>query len=809
MNNRYVCIHGHFYQPPRENPWLEAIEAQDSAQPFHDWNERITYECYTPNTASRILDEKGDIIDITNNYSKISFNFGPTLLSWMEKYEPETYKAILKADEESRKRFSGHGSAMAQAFGHIIMPLANLRDKQTQVVWGIRDFEYRFKRKPEGMWLPEAAVDTETLEVLAEQNIKFTVLAPRQARRVRKIGESHWTDVSGEWIDPRMPYLCNLPSGKKIMLFFYDGGISQDVAFKGLLKNGRDFANRFAYSFTHESEHKPQLVHIATDGESYGHHHRHGDMALAYCLHYLEKEGLATITNYGEFLEKFPPTYETEIFENSSWSCVHGVERWRNNCGCNTGGTHYHQNWRDPLRTALDWLRNHLVELYEKETGKYLHNPWQARNAYMDVLLNRSKNKVEAFIHSFAKKELTKEERVKVVKLLEMQRHTMLMYTSCGWFFDELSGIETIQVIQYAGRAIQLAEEVADIKLEKAFTELLAKAPSNLDEYVNGAHIYEAYAKPARLDLLKVGLHYAIVSLFEEYPENLPIYSYVFKSEVYDRMEAGVQKLVIGIAKVYSTITLEESEVSFVVLYLGQHSIIANAMENMPDEVFNAMHGKIRKSFLRSEVGEIMQLMSQYFGSRWYSLFHLSKDEQRRVFNQIMQKTLQKMENSFRQIYEHNYHMMNLTNHANAPLPAIFRTTVEFILNADLRKLFEEEHINLDELERLTEEVEHWAVKLDVDTLDFVITKRMNAIMKLFSTNPKNTERLKYILEIFKHLKKLPMIIDRWMIQNIYFTIGQTHFREVQALASRGDISAQKWLKYFEELGDELEVHIG
>lgn len=809
MNNRYVCIHGHFYQPPRENPWLEAIEAQDSAQPFHDWNERITYECYAPNTASRILDEKGDIVDITNNYSKISFNFGPTLLSWMEKYEPETYKAILKADEESRKRFSGHGSAIAQAFGHIIMPLANLPDKHTQVVWGIRDFEYRFKRKPEGMWLPEAAVDTETLEVLAEHNIKFTVFAPRQARRMRRIGDSHWTDVSGEHIDTRMPYLCNLPSGRTIVLFFYDGGISQDVAFKGLLKNGRDFANRFAHSFTHESEYKPQLVHIATDGESYGHHHRHGDMALAYCLHYLEKQGLATITNYGEFLEKFPPTHEAEIFENSSWSCVHGVERWRHNCGCNTGGTHYHQSWRDPLRTSLDWLREHLVDLYDKEASKYLYNPWQARNAYMDVLLHRSRNKVESFVHSFAKKELTKEERIQVIKLLEMQRHAMLMYTSCGWFFDEISGIETIQVIQYAGRAIQLAEEVADIKLEKAFTERLTKAPSNLDEYVNGAHIYEVYAKPARLDLLKVGLHYAIVSLFEEYPENLPIYSYIFKSEVYDRMEAGVQKLVIGIAKVYSTITLEESEVSFVVLYLGQHSIIANAMENMPDEVFNAMHGKIRRAFLRSEVGEIMHLMSQYFGPQWYSLFHLSKDEQRRVFNQILQKTLLKMENSFRHIYEHNYHMMNLTNHANAPLPAIFKTTVEFILNADLRKLFEEEHINLDELERLTEEVERWAVKLDVDTLDFVITKRMNAIMKLFSSNPRNTERLKYILEIFKQLKKLPMEMDRWMIQNMYFSMGQTHFKEVQAVASRGDVSAQKWVKYFKELGDELEVHVG
>ncbi len=381
----------------------------------------------------------------------MSFNFGPTLLSWMEANEPETYQAILQADRESQENFSGHGSAMAQVYGHLIMPLANRHDKITQVVWGIRDFEHRFGRRPEGMWLSESAVDTETLEVLAEYGITFTLLAPRQAKAIRKMGAAQWQDVSHERVDPRMPYRCQLPSGRSIDLFFYDGFISQDVAFKGLLKDGRHFAERFMQAFTPEST--PQLVHIATDGESYGHHHRHGDMALAYCLHYIESQGLAKITNYGEFLEKFPPTHEVQIFENSSWSCVHGVERWRNNCGCNTGGNSgWHQHWRQPLRESLDWLRENLIAVYEKEMKDFVADPWAIRNNYIKVLLDRSPQWVRTFLQEQAGRDLSRDEQVKMLKLLEMQRHAMQMYTSCGWFFDEVSGIETIQILQYASR---------------------------------------------------------------------------------------------------------------------------------------------------------------------------------------------------------------------------------------------------------------------------------------------------------------------------------------------------------------------
>jgi Alpha-amylase/alpha-mannosidase len=466
---RYICIHGHFYQPPRENPWLEEIEVQDSAYPFHDWNERITAECYATNGVSRILDGQNRIIQIVNNYARISFNFGPTLLSWMEQKAPSAYRAILAADRESQKYFSGHGSALAQVYNHIIMPLANRHDKYTQIFWGIRDFEKRFGRKPEGMWLAETAVDLETLDIMAELGIQFTILSPYQARRVRTQGSKQWQDVVGGHIDPTMAYLQHLPSGRTITLFFYDGPISQGVAFERLLSSGERFAHRLIGAFS-DDRHWPQLVHIATDGETYGHHHRFGEMALAYALHYIESNNLARITIYGEYLERHPPTYEVEILENTSWSCFHGIERWRSNCGCNSGNNPgWNQEWRAPLRNALDWLRDAITPAYDEIGRQLLRDPWAARNDYIAVILDRSSENIARFLEHHAIRKLHDAEKVTVLKLMELQRHAMLMYTSCGWFFDELSGIETVQIIQYAGRVIQLAEELFEQAIEAPF----------------------------------------------------------------------------------------------------------------------------------------------------------------------------------------------------------------------------------------------------------------------------------------------------------------------------------------------------
>ncbi|HZJ02136.1 MAG TPA: DUF3536 domain-containing protein, partial [Thermoleophilia bacterium] len=383
MAKRYICVHGHFYQPPRENPWLEAIELQDSAYPYHDWNERITAECYETNGVARILNDAGKIESIVNNYARMSFNFGPTLLQWMEDRAPEAYAAVLEADRLSLERFGGHGSAMAQAYNHLIMPLANERDRRTQIIWGIRDFEDRFGRAPKGMWLPETAVDLPTLELLAEFAIDFTILAPRQAHRVRPLGagEDDWADVTGGEIDPTRAYRQQLPSGKQISLFFYDGPISQAIAFEGLLNRGDLLANRLLGAFNSERD-WTQLVHIATDGETYGHHHRNGEMALAWALARIEKEDDVELANYGSYLEVNPPEYEVEIYEDSSWSCIHGVERWRADCGCNTGGhPGWTQAWRGPLRDALDWIRDEIAPHYEEQAGLLLKDPWAARNA--------------------------------------------------------------------------------------------------------------------------------------------------------------------------------------------------------------------------------------------------------------------------------------------------------------------------------------------------------------------------------------------------------------------------------------------
>lgn len=472
---RFLTVHGHFYQPPRENPWLEAVEVEDGAAPYHDWNERITAECYAPNS---------------NNLKKISFNFGPTLLSWLERYHPETYANILEADRSSRAERSGHGNAIAQVYAHPIMPLATRRDKITQVRWGIEDFRHRFGRDPEGMWLPETAVDRETLAVLAEAGIRFTILAPSQARRVRPLKESRWADVGGERIDPSHAYHYVTAGGRSLALFFYDGPISRAIAFEDALADGETLLARLMAGFSAERA-WPQLVHAATDGESYGHHTRLGDRTLAAALEKIEREGRVTLTNYGAFLATHPPLREVEIFESTSWSCAHGVARWLSDCGCRVGHPDWHQRWRAPLREAVDWLRDQLDPFYEVRLGTLLKDPWAARDDYIHLILNNAPDARTEFFARHQRTPLDSGRRVKALTLLELQRHRLVMYTSDGWFFDEISGLEAVQVLRYAARAMQLAGSLGLSGLEEGFLRRLAAAPSNIPEFGNGARVYQ------------------------------------------------------------------------------------------------------------------------------------------------------------------------------------------------------------------------------------------------------------------------------------------------------------------------------
>lgn len=495
--NRYLCIHGHFYQPPRENPWSGVIEEQKTAAPYHNWNERITAECYLPNAQTQILNNQDHPISTINNYSNISFNMGPTLLSWMEKHAPETYHAILEADKESIKKFSGHGSAIAQVYNHMIMPLSNGRDKETQVIWGIKDFEYRFKRKPEGMWLAETAVNIDTLETLAKYEIAFTILSPVQAQQMKLIDGKGWVDVSEGTIDTQLPYLCRLPSGKTIILFFYNDLIANEAAFGKLLKNGINFANRLIGEYP-EHQKKPRLVHIANDGETYGHHHQFANMALAYMLHHVEQNKLAKITIYGEFLANNPPIHEVQIIEDTSWSCFHGIDRWKANCGCSMDDQkEWSQQWRKHLRESLDWLRDELAGLFHHSMENYYDDPWAVRNNYISVLLEDTPENRQLFLWQLSAKKLSAGDQRTIITLLEMQRYAMLMYTSCAWFFDDISGLEAVQILRYAARAMQLAVEAGGKNCQNEFLDRLESAKSNIAEMKNGRVIYDRFVKSA------------------------------------------------------------------------------------------------------------------------------------------------------------------------------------------------------------------------------------------------------------------------------------------------------------------------
>jgi len=805
--SRYICLHGHFYQPPRENPWLEAVELQDSAHPFHDWNEKITAQCYAPNTASRILNPEQRIIQIVNNYSKMSFNFGPTLLSWLERQRPDTYAAILEADRLSQARFSGHGSALAQAYNHLILPLANRRDKYTQVIWGIEDFRSRFGRDPEGMWLPETAVDTETLEILAECGIRFTILAPGQAKRVQSVSpEPVWEEVEGGTIDPSTGYLCPLPSGRSISLLFYDGAISQEIAFSGLLNNGQAFAQRLMRSFN-ATNGQPQLVHAAVDGETFGHHQRFGDMALAYCLHLIESEELALLTNYGEFLEKHPPVRQVEIVENSSWSCIHGIERWRDNCGCHSGmHPGWTQAWRSPLRQSLDWLRDQAAGVFEAAGSSLLRSPWQARDAYITVILDRSRENIERFLAEQAGGKLSRERKIKVLRLLEMQRYAQLMFTSCGWFFDEISGIENVQILQYAARVVQFLEVLAPVPIEMEFMERLAAAPSNL--FGNGARVYEMLVKPCRLDLLRVGVHYAVSSLFKDYADKTAIYCYTVRKELHATFETGLLRLAVGKAKVSSNITWNEETISYAVLHLGDHNISGGAGRFQGHEAHALMEGEIRSAFDRADVPETIRLIDTHFGTNVFSLWHLFRDEQRMVIDRILTLTYTDIEATYRRIFETSHAVMNYLHELRVPLPQFFVVAAERIVNLDLIRTFDAGAIDLEKLESLITTATRLGLDLDQEVLGFRASVWLTGVAEQLLENPEEQERMQEITRVLRLLRSVEVVPDLWRAQNIYFSVGESTYGQMRGQGGEQDRFADEWIRSFEELGNYLNVTI-
>jgi alpha-amylase/alpha-mannosidase (GH57 family) len=807
MPDHHICLHGHFYQPPRENPWLEALEIQDSAYPYHDWNARITSECYARNASARILDDQNRIARITNNYARMSFNVGPTLMAWLEQHHPETYAAILAADQLSRQHFAGFGSAIAQPYNHMIMPLANRADRITQIVWGIADFERRFGRAPEGMWLPEAAVDLQTLAVMADRKIAFTILSPPQADRIRPVGTPDWHDVSDGSIDPRRAYLQRLEGGRRMAIFFYDGPIAREVAFEGLLNSGEALVERLLAAFDHAND-DHQIVHIATDGETFGHHHRFGDMALAWALEKIDSGDAARLTNYAQWLAEHPPTWEVRIKENTAWSCSHGVERWKSDCGCHSGQQpQWHQQWRAPLRRALDGLRDTLADIYTVQAGTLFAHPWQVRDDYIQVILERSADTIDRFLKAHLNTALTDQTRTQALKLLEMQRHAMLMYTSCGWFFDDLSGIETVQVIMYAGRALQLAEELGETGLEAPFLEALSLARSNFATHGDGGDIYRKWVKPAGVDLKKAATHYAISSFFEDFPAAVTIYCYEFENLESRNAEAGIAKLAVGRVQVVSQITRQSAHFHYAVLHMGDHNISCGIRPFDP-AAYAGMTTDVMNAFDNSDMPLLFQRFNTHFPGALYSLTSLFRDEQRKVLATILEATTADALGMYRRLYDNHAFLMRFIHDSGSPIPQALVTAAQIVINSDLNGEFGRRKLDFEAIRSLIDEARRTGIALDADTLEFTLRHTLEHLARAFKAHPDRTALLEPLTTGAALAAELPFTVGLQEIQNVHYRLKQTVYPLFQTKAAAGDAAARNWVETFGRLATILKIRM-
>jgi alpha-amylase/alpha-mannosidase (GH57 family) len=806
-SKRFICIHGHFYQPPRENPWLETVETQDSAAPYHDWNERVCAECYAPNGAARIVNSKNQITRIVNNYARMSFNFGPTLLSWLMENAPRTYRMILDGERRSRKSFNGHSSAMAQVYNHIILPLANRRDRITQIRWGIADYQRHYGTPPEGMWLSETAADTDSLELMAQHGIKFTVLAPHQCRHIRSLKDgSDWTETPNASVDTTRPYLVRFDSGVSIAVFFYDGPASRAIAFEGLLNSGESLAARLKGGFKDNAQ--PQLVHVATDGESYGHHHKYGEMALAYALRLLEADKTVKLTNYGSYLAQFPPEYEAEIVDNTSWSCEHGVERWRSNCGCNGGKQGWNQAWRGPLRQALDELRDAVAPLTEQEGGKLFRDVWAARDSYIEVVLDRRAEKMDRFLAENQSHALTEAERVRALELMEMQRHAQLMYTSCGWFFDDISGIETVQIIAYAARVLQLAKELfgeqADA-LEPRFFSRLGEARSNVAAASDGARLYKDQVRPMQLGLEEVAAHYGISSVFSSFAEETELFCYRVRRQAYDIYTSGRGRLALGRASIASVITDKRESFSFAVLHFGDQNITAAVKPCKEEDAaeFETFARQAAEQLERAKFPEVIRLLDRYYGHVDYSLTSLFRDEQRRIVQVILSSTLSSIENSLTTIYEDHASLLHYLSQAGLPKPPALTMAAEFAVSAGLRKALDGVPIDQALLRSFLALAKADQIPLETSTLSYIADQRMKHAMVELQISAGSLEMLGRALTLARTLVELPFELNLWQAQNIWYEIMRVSSYGLTTLAT-DDFS--RWEKDFCELGRCLSI---
>jgi alpha-amylase/alpha-mannosidase (GH57 family) len=818
----YVVIHGHFYQPPRENPWIEKIEEEVSARPFHDWNTRIANECYTPNSCARIFDGGHRILDIVNNYERLSFNFGPTLLAWLEVQAPLTYQRILAADRQSLARL-GHGNAIAQAYNHVILPLANPRDLETEIIWGLADFEHRFSRKAEAMWLPETAVNYPTLAALAAHGMKYVILSPYQARRVRPLEGGAWEMVQAQTLDTTQPYRCFLPNPADasddrhyIDVFFYNGGVASDLSFGGLLRDSNHLVARLAEGFRPDLP-RPQLLSVATDGENYGHHHKFGELALAYALDKLVPQRGFTLTNYAAFLEVAPPRMRVELEvgskkEGSSWSCAHGVGRWQEDCGCSTGGPpDWNQRWRAPLRQAFDFLNDRLAQVFVEEGARYLRDPWAARHDYIEVILDRREETIDRFFSRHGVRGLDRQTWFQPLRLLEMQRHTLLMYTSCGWFFADLAGLETIQVMKYAARALQLGQRYLQEDLEEPFLQILEKARSNLAKEGDGRQIFLNRVKPAVADYNKVANQWAI-SWLKDRERQCPTHIYHFQVKPLDHevRTQGTLDLASGHLRVTSGITWWEENLGFFTAHLGSYLYRTQVLPNPQPEEFQAL----KQEFFRvlSETPEgLIPLLASRLGERYYTVHDIFQEEKEQIFLDLL------ADNRAEALVDLGHHFDNAAPVLKAmasdglPFPRLYQALGEITLNRRLvqilRRLEPEPELfpASGEMLELLKEAELFGFKLESHEGSKILRRILDHhLMDLAAGfNQASADSLMNFLQL---QRRIPITIEVTESQNFFFALMQEHFAALAARAA-GDPQVRRLSATLVNIAEALDFN--
>jgi alpha-amylase/alpha-mannosidase (GH57 family) len=679
---RPFVIHTHFYQPERLNPWTGALDPEPSAAPDRDWNERVLRECYQPNGAARIYGSDGLVLQIVNNYELLSFNFGPTLLGWMEHAHPVTYQRVLDGDRRARAR-TGYGNAIAQAYNHMILPLANERDRLTQIRWGLADFCHHFGRDPKGLWLPETAVNQPTIDTLIDCGVGFTVLAPHQVERVRTPG-GQWQDAKDHLQCGQVYRHCHSDgSGRSVAVFVYDGELAQALAFDPATGDTQTLLDRLK-----RAGEQSGLIHAALDGETFGHHHHFRELGLAHALFEAAQARGLEPTSYEAYLATHPPVHELEVTsgEGTAWSCAHGVGRWYRNCGCATDSMPgWNQHWRTPLRQALDVVRDAAIAAFEEQGSELLRDPWAARDDYIGVRLGTWPQ--QTFLQHHAKNELDDASQVDLWTLLEAQRHAMVMYTSCGWFFADISGIETRYVLRSAHRVMGLLEELGFLAPWQDVLSLLGEAQSNKPEAGTGADIWRDHIEPAAVGPPRVAAHLTVVGLVRALEPEFSTAGHRVSVHSHRREQRGYAALSTASLTVTSLATGRHSDLAVAAVHLGGLDVYGSVSLHYGDEAFRRAERRLWQAFPTVPIPRLLRLVAEVLPSGEFGFEQLLPDGVQEFVGAVFSNLRTRFREQYARLYHDHQRVLEMLVAAGYTLPRELRAPAELTLASEIERL--------------------------------------------------------------------------------------------------------------------------